>query len=404
MNAAFSRKGAKSNLKPQRRSSKDFLQTLRQTLETEIGSRMLEYNNKEEFPWDCVKILAPLGVWGMIMPPKYGGLGLTHATYVQALEELGRIDSSLALTAESHNSLCANTILFAGTQTQKKKYLPVLSSGASLGAWALTEPGAGSDAKSIQTTAQEQEDGWALNGAKTFTTQGSVAGIYVIFAVTTPGEQAQGISAFVVEAGTPGLEVGKKEKKMGLHASDTAQLNITNLKIPKGNLLGEKNRGFQVAMKILEAGRVAISGVSLGMARSALEAAIECLRKKEKKDKPAKETPGLLASHKLIAQYSSRLHAVRHLTLHAAHLLDAGKRFALYGSMAKLLSGELAMNAATEMMDIVGWPATSAQHPIGRQFKDAKLYQIGEGTSEIQAKIIARHLLANPAGLTLPGC
>jgi len=380
---------------------------VRHILETEVLQKSKEYDLKEEFPWDCVKALAPAGVWGMLFPKEYGGLGLTHRTYVQVLEELGRIDPSLALTAESHNSLCGNTILMFGTEAQKKKYLTQMASGKSMGAWALTEPEAGSDAKSIKTTAVPQGDYWIINGSKTFTTQGSVAGVYVIFAVTTPGAADQGISAFVTEK-DPCIEIGKKEKKMGLRGSDTAQLHLINLKIPKENLLGTQNRGFQMAMKVLDAGRVAISGISLGMARGALEEAIKKVishqssvisRKMRVDDKNA---VGLTAARKIIAQYAARLHATRLLALYAADLLDKKKRFAFYGSMAKLLSGELAMQAPTELLDLLGEDAMRFDNHVAKLFRDAKLYQIGEGTSEIQGLIISRYLFSNPDLLLKP--
>ncbi len=377
-------------------SAKDerFLLKLRAALEAELP-RLDEYNRQEKFPWDCVKALAPLGVWGMIFPTEYGGLGLSHATYLRALEEFGRIDSSLALTAESHNSLCGNTIAIAGTEEQKRKYLPRMAKSEIMGAWALTESEAGSDAKAIKTQAQLEGEFWILNGSKTFTTQGSVAGVYVIFAVTSPDAEGQGISAFVAEPG-PGLEIGKVEKKMGLRASDTAQVHLVNFKIPKDNLLGGLNRGFPIAMKVLDAGRVAISGVSIGMARGAIEWTLKSLRK-QPKEIPGQAGPGVRASHKTLANFTARLHSVRMLAICAAELLDQKrKRFSFYGSMAKLLSGELAMQTAAEMMNLIGEESILMNHQVGKIFRDSKLYQIGEGTSEIQSLLISRQIFGNP--------
>ncbi|MBI4064408.1 MAG: acyl-CoA dehydrogenase family protein [Elusimicrobia bacterium] len=378
----------------------EFIPTLCAALERELA-RLNEYNDKEEFPWDSVKALAPLGAWGMLFPKKYGGLGLGHVEYTKALEEFGRIDSSLALTAESHNSLCGSTILRFGNEEQRKKYLPKMARGM-MGAWALTEPEAGSDAKSLKTKAELKNDSWVLNGSKTFTTQGSVAGVYVIFASTTPGAEGRGISAFVAEPG-PGLTIGKTEKKMGLRASDTAQLHLVDLKLPKENLLGDLNRGFPIAMQILEAGRVAISGVSIGMARGAIEWTLkETMRRggdeargRSLRKRWAGENPGLTATQKIIAQHTAKLHAVRMLTHYAAQLIDEGKPFSFYASLAKLLSGELAMQAATEMLDILGDEARFMDNHVTKLFRDAKLYQIGEGTSEIQAMLIYRHLSSN---------
>lgn len=371
----------------------DFLLKLRAALEKELP-RLSQYCAQEQFAWDSVKALAHLGVWGMVFPKEYGGLGLSHSAYVQALEEFGRVDSSLALTAESHNSLCGNSIVMAGNEEQKRRYLPRMAKGEIMGAWALTEPEAGSDAKSLKTRAELKDGAWILNGSKTFTTQGSVGGVYVIFAQTTANTQDQGISAFVAEPGQ-GLEIGKVEKKMGLRASDTAQIHLVNFKIPKANLLGTLGRGFPLAMKILEAGRVAISGVSLGMARSAIEEALRYLSGKPK-EIPGAQGPGVRASHKVLAQYTARLHAVRLLTLQAAELLDQNKPFAFYGSMAKLLSGELAMQASTEMMNLIGDKTVLMGDQTGKQFLDGKLYQIGEGTSEIQALLISRALFEKP--------
>ncbi|MBI4369848.1 MAG: acyl-CoA dehydrogenase family protein [Elusimicrobia bacterium] len=383
-----------------------FIESLRAQLNNQLP--MLSTHDIEEtFPWDCVKALAPWGVWGMIFPKKYGGLGLPHEIYVQALEEFGAACSSLALTAESHNSLCGNTILEFGTENQKLEYLPRMAQGEIMGAWALTEPNVGSDAKNIETTAVLKNGHWVLNGSKTFTTQGSVAGVYVIFAVTNPGAADQGISAFVAEPGK-GLEIGKKEKKMGLRASDTAQLHLIDFKIPEHNLLGTLNRGFQAAMKILDAGRVAISGVSLGMARSAVEHAIASINAGRTKipnlHQRHQESPGagLTVDRKMISHCSSRLHAIRLLTLFAARLLDQKKAYSLYGSMAKLLSGELAMQTTTDMLDLIGLDGTRFQNHVSKLFRDAKLYQIGEGTSEIQGLIISRYLLSNPGLLRKP--
>lgn len=386
---------------------REFILRLRSALEQHLP-KLNEYDRKENFPWDVVKALAPLGAWGMIFPKKYDGLGLSHGVYVEALEEFGRIDSALALTAESHNSLCGNTILTFGNEAQKTKYLPKMAQGM-MGAWALTEPEAGSDAKSIKTRAEFKNGRWVLNGSKTFTTQGSVAGVYVIFAVTQAGAGDQGISAFVAEP-APGLTVGKVEKKMGLRASDTAQLHLVDLKLPKESLLGAEGRGFQIAMKILDAGRVAISGVSLGMARGAIEWAIEEIKKQENKQKPRslrqrwlKPNAGLTGEQKILARYAARLHAVRFLTHYAANLIDQKKRFAFYASLAKLLSGELAMQAATDCLDLFGEAAARFDNHVAKIFRDGKLYQIGEGTSEIQAMIISRHLMSNPDLLLKPG-
>ncbi|MFC1522956.1 acyl-CoA dehydrogenase family protein [Elusimicrobiota bacterium] len=398
---------------------------LRKVLNEKIKHKVAGYDIKEEFSWEFVKELAPLGIWGIIFPKEYGGLGASHKTYLRVLEELGAIDPSLALTVESHNSLAGNTINMFGSDEQKKKYLVPMAKGEALGAWCLTEPESGSDAKSLKTKAEDKGDHWLLNGSKVFITQGSVAKYYVIFAVTKAGTAGSGISVFVAESGTPGLEIAKKEKKMGLRASNTTQLDFMDMKIPKENLIGPLNRGFSAAMKVLDAGRVAISGISLGIARASIEHAINRAKLDLNWDpqlQPSLLTPlprgerlgegdeensaisegslfpsvGLTATQKTIADYASQLHAVRSLATQAAELCESGdKSYSLQASMAKLLSGELAVSASTAMMDMFGEEAFLQSNAVGKLFRDSKLFTIGEGTSEVQRRIIGKQLLAD---------
>ncbi|MBI4669912.1 MAG: acyl-CoA dehydrogenase family protein [Elusimicrobia bacterium] len=385
--------------------TKNFIVKLKNALENQ-RPYLDQCSQKEVFPWEAVKALIPLGAWGMIYPKEYNGLGLSHYEYVQALEEFGRVDPSLALTAESHNSLCGHTILQFGSEELRAKYLPLLAKGT-MGAWALTEAEAGSDAKSIRTTAQLKDNHWILNGSKTFTTQGSVAGVYVIFAVTALPNGEKGISAFAAEPG-PGIEIGKKEIKMGLRASDTAQLYLNNLKLPQENLIGAPNQGFSIAMKILDAGRVAISGVALGVTRGALEWTINKIKNKKQETRSlrtrwaGKDNPGLKAEQKIIAHLTARLHAARLVALHAARLFDQKKRYAFYGCLAKLLSGELAMQATTQLLDLIGEEGGRIDCHAAKLFRDSKLYEIGEGTSEVQALVISRYLFSNPELLLKP--
>ncbi|MBI4423181.1 MAG: acyl-CoA dehydrogenase family protein [Elusimicrobia bacterium] len=368
---------------------------VREWCEGEVMPRSREFDAKEEFPWPLMDGLRRLGLLGIPFPKKYGGQEIDMVGLVVVLEELGRADASLALTVESHNGLCANHIFIAGNEAQRQKYLARLARGEVLGAWALTEPGAGSDAQAIKTTAVFDGKDWILNGSKTFTTQGSVAGIYVILARSVDQETGKpGMTAFVVEKGAPGLEVGKKEKKMGLHASDTAQLHLTNLRVPQDQVLGKVGGAFRDVMKVLDAGRVAISGISVGIARAALEEGIRWVKPRKRDFRIRPDTPGLSSAGKLLADLATEVDAARLLAHRAAVLVDRGEKFTKEASMAKLMSGDLAMKAPTLILDLFGFQGASLDCPVQRYFRDAKLYQIGEGSSQIQELIISRHLLA----------
>ncbi|MBI4056751.1 MAG: acyl-CoA dehydrogenase family protein [Elusimicrobia bacterium] len=359
----------------------------------ELAPRAQQNDLKETFAWEAVEGLKKHGLLGIPFPKEYGGQNLDMVSYCLILEEIGRVDSSVALTVESHNSLCSSHIFIAGNEEQKKKYIPRLAKGEVLGAWALTEPGAGSDASGIKTRAVQENGHWVINGSKTFTTQGSVAGVYVIFAHTSDAMNSQSISAFVAEKGTPGLQVGKVEKKMGLHASDTAQLHLTNMKLPKENLLGKPGRAFVDAMKILDAGRVGISGISIGMARGALEEGVKWVKERKKKFKIG-DSPGLTSAQKFLADLATEIDAARFLMLRAAVLCDQGKPYSKEASMSKLFSGELVMKATTQAIDLFGEYGATLDCAVQRYFRDSKLYQIGEGSSQIQELIISRHLLS----------
>lgn len=375
----------------------------REFCEREVLPRAAEFDKSEKFPWDWIPGLRKLGLLGVIFPKKYGGLGLDNVSYCLVLEELGRADASLALTVESHNSLCSNHIFLAGNEEQRKKYIPRLASGETLGAWALTEPGAGSDAASLKTTAVFDGKVWTLNGSKTFTTQGSVAGIYVIFARTEDPQRPGrfGLTAFACEKGAKGLDVGKKETKMGIRASDTAQLHLHDLKLGPEHVLGTPGRAFGDAMRVLDGGRVGISGVAIGIARGALEEGIKWVKERKEQFGFTPENSGLTAAGKVLADVATDIDAARLLAHRAGTLLDAGERYSLQASMAKLSSGDLAMRATTAVLDLFGDFAASLDCPVQRYFRDAKLYQIGEGSSQIQELIISRHLLADaPAAKT----
>ena len=371
---------------------------VREFCEREVMPRAQENDEKGVFPWDLVPGLRRLGLLGIIFPKKYGGQELDTISLCLILEELGRADAALALTVESHNGLCTNHIFMHGSEAQRQKYLPRLCSGEALGAWALTEPQAGSDAASLKTTAVFDGKAWTLNGSKTFTTQGSVAGVYVIFAQTCAkdnGSSRDGLTAFVFEKGHPGLQVGKIEHKMGIRSSDTAQLHLSNCRAEPDQVVGTPGRAFRDAMKILDAGRVAISGVSVGIARGAVEEGIKWVKPRKAQYGITPDSPGLTAAGRTLAQMAAEVDAARLLALRSAFLMDQGRPFSREASMAKLISGDLAMRAPTEVLDVIGPEGASLDHPVQRYFRDAKLYQIGEGSSQIQQLVISRLLLAD---------
>lgn len=368
---------------------------VREFCEAEVMPRAQENDLKEVFSWDLVPGLRRLGLLGIPFPKKYGGQELDAVSLCLILEELGRADAALALTVESHNGLCTNHIYQNGDEEQRQKYLPRLASGEVLGAWALTEPQAGSDAASIKTRAVFDGTHWVINGSKTFTTQGSVAGIYVIFAQTSEtAGGGRGITAFVMEKGTPGLNIGKIEHKMGIRSSDTAQLHLQNVRLAPDHVVGKPGRAFRDAMKILDGGRVAISGISVGIARAALEEGLKWVKPRQREYGIRPDSAGLTAAQRTLAQIAAEIDGARLLTLRAAFLMDSGRPYSREASMAKLISGDLAMRAPTEVLDVIGPYGASMDCPVQRYFRDAKLYQIGEGSSQIQQLIISRHLLA----------
>lgn len=356
----------------------------------EISPKAAEYDERAEFPWEIFRKLAELNLLGMIIPPEYGGAGMDYISYAVALEELARADGAVALSVEAHNSLAAYHIYLAGNEGQRRKYLVPLARGEVIGAWALTEPQAGSDAGSLRTTAVLEGDRWVLNGAKTFTTHGTVAGIYVVMAVTDPAKRGKGISAFIVEKGTPGFRHGKKENKLGMRASDTAQLFFEEAEIPRENLLGKLSQGFIDALKVLDGGRVGIAALSVGLARAALEESIKYAKARIQFGQPIARFQAIQWK---LADMATQIDAARLLVYKAAHLLNKGRRVTKEASIAKLFASKVAMWATTEAIQIHGGYGYIKDYQVERYFRDAKLTEIGEGTSEIQRLIIARHLL-----------
>ena len=357
--------------------------------EAELGNKIAPFDERHEFPHEIVKKLGPLGFLGVIIPEEYGGAGLDYVSYALIVEELCRGDASVGITMWAHNSLCSNHIATFGSPEQKRRYLPPLASGQGLGAWGLTEPGSGSDAAALVTRAELRGGEWVLNGSKAFITNASVASTAVVMA-RTDGGRSRGISAFVVERGAPGFTAGKPYRKLGLHASDTAELIFQDARLPAANLLGERGAGFVQAMTVLEGGRIAMAAMGVGVAQAAVDQAAAYMRQRTAFGKALADFNGLQG---MIADLATDVEVARLLTLRAAYLKDIGRPAMHAAAMAKLFASEAAMKAATKAVQIHGGAGYITEFPVERIFRDAKLTEIGEGTSEIQRMVIAREIL-----------
>jgi len=372
---------------------------LREFADQEIAPRAARYDEANEFPWDNVKKMRELGLFGMIFPEEYGGQGLDTLSYVLAVEEISRACASTGITLAAHVSLGTSPIMNFGTEAQKRKYLPALCSGEKLAAFGLTEPEAGSDAGGTKTRAVLEGDQYTVNGRKIYITNGSVCGTAVFTAVTTPGVGVKGISAFIIEKGTPGFSAGTREKKLGHRASDTVELLFENVKLPRENLLerdGKEGQGFKQFMKTLDGGRISIGAMSLGIAQAALDAALRYSRTRKQFGKPIAE---FQAIQLLLADMATETEAARLLVYQTARLKDRGLPFTRQSAMAKLLASTVAMKSADTAIQIHGGAGYMTDHPVERYFRDAKLMEIGEGTSQIQRLVIARELLREAEGL-----
>jgi len=362
----------------------------REFADAELGSAIAPYDERHEFPHSVVRKLGPLGFLGALVPEEYGGAGLDYVGYALSVEELSRGDASVGITMWAHNSLCTNHIAGFGSEAQKRTYLPRLASGEVLGAWGLTEPGSGSDAVALQTRADLRGGEWILNGSKAFITNASVGGIAVVIARTDPGKGSRGISAFVLEKGMPGFSAGKPYRKLGLHASDTAELIFEDARVPAANLLGERGMGFVHAMQVLEGGRIAMAAMAVGIAQAAIDHSVTYMKQRTAFGQTLAEFNGLQG---MIADLATEVEVARLLTLRAAYLKDQGRPAMHAAAMAKLFASETAMKAATKAVQIHGGAGYITEFPVERIFRDAKLTEIGEGTSEIQRLVIARSIL-----------
>jgi butyryl-CoA dehydrogenase len=364
--------------------------TIRDFAEAQIAPGAAARDEAARFPTELIPKMAELGLFGIMIPQQYGGAGLDTVSAAIIVEEIARVDAAVALIVASHNSLCAAHILDFGSEIQKQKYLPSLARGDKLGAWALTEPGSGSDAAALRTRATLEGEHWVLAGEKQFTTQGSTAGVYVIMASTDPSQGKKGISAFIVERGTAGLRVGKVENKLGVRASDTAAVQLEAVRVPKQNLLGELHGGISDVLKVLQGGRVGIGAMAVGIAQGALEESTKYARMRKQFGKPIAEFEAI---QWMLADMATEIEAAHLLVYRAALLKDRGMPFLKAASEAKLYAAETTMRAATKAIQIHGGYGYIKDYPVERYFRDAKICEIGEGTSEIQRMVIAKELL-----------
>ncbi|MGA1999336.1 MAG: acyl-CoA dehydrogenase [Terriglobales bacterium] len=364
--------------------------SVREFAEREIRPHVMEWDEASRFPLETVKEVGRLGLMGAIFPPEYGGAGMGYVEYVLAIEELSRVDGSIGIIVAAHTSLCTNHIFTAGSEEQKRKYVPKLATGEHIGAWGLTEPGSGSDAGSARMSAVRRGNCWVLNGTKTFITNGHYADVVVVLAVTDKAAHTHGLSAFIVEKDTRGFRPGKKENKLGLRASDTSELIFEDCCIPAENLLGKEGDGFVDAMRILDGGRISIAALGLGMAQGAFEAALKYSKERQQFGKAISEFQAIQWK---LADMATEIDAARLLTMRAADMKDKGMKTTQESSMAKLYTSEVAVRCANEGVQIHGGYGFIKDYPAEKFYRDVKLCTIGEGTSEIQRLVIARQLL-----------
>ena len=365
---------------------------VRDFAEKEIVPVAGEMDEKGEFPWELIRKMAPLGFLGLPIPEEYGGAGVDNVSFAIAMEEIARASGSIAITLDAHVSLACEAILQFGSEEQKRKYLAPLARGEKLGAFALTEPEAGSDAAAIKTRAVLSGDEWVLNGQKVFITNGSIADVVVVAAVTDPTKGHRGISNFIVEKGTPGFRPGRDEEKMGLKGSVTSQLFFEDCRVPKENLLGKEGEGFKQFLIVLDAGRIAIGAMAVGLAQAALDASIAYAKERVQFGQPIAK---FQAIQWMIADMATQLDAARLLVYRAAWLKDRGVRFTREAAMAKLFASEVAERACHAAIQIHGGYGYTKDYPLERYYRDARLCEIGEGTSEIQRLVIARRVLGS---------
>jgi alkylation response protein AidB-like acyl-CoA dehydrogenase len=364
--------------------------TVREFAEAEIAPHAREWDEKQEFPREVFTRLGGMGLMGVVWPPEYGGSGMSTLDYAIVMEELARADAGVALSVAAHNSLCSGHIFLAGSEEQKEVHLTPLAKGEKVGCWGLTENSAGSDAGGTKTTAVRDGEHWALNGSKTFITNGRIADTAVVMAVTDRSKGNKGISAFIVERGTKGFRSGKKEDKLGVRSSDTSELIFEDCRVPAANLLGQEGYGYVDTLKILDRGRIGIAAFSIGIAQASLEASIAYAQGRRQFGHPIADFQAVQFK---IADMATQLSAARLLAWRAASLRDGGREHKAESSMAKLFASEVAVQIALDAVQIHGGYGYIKEYPVERYLRDSKLGTIGEGTSEVQRLVIARELL-----------
>ncbi len=363
---------------------------VREFARAEIAPHVMEWDEAQEFPRDVIRRLGELGMLGVIIPVEYGGAGLSYIDYVNVVDELSQVDGSVGISVAAHNSLCTNHLFLFGTEEQKKRWVVPLAQGRLIGAWGLTEAGAGSDAKGTRTTAVLDGNEWVLNGSKNFITHGSVGDVAVLMAVTDRSAGTRGISAFVVDLHQPGIRAGKKENKLGLRASDTATLVMEDCRVPRESLIGVAGEGFIQAMKVLDGGRISIAALAVGMAQGAFDCALGYSQQREQFGRPISEFQSI---QNYLADMATEIEAARLLTYRAGWLKDRGRTTTKESSMAKLYSSEVSVRVANLAVQILGGYGFTKDFAAEKFYRDVKLCTIGEGTSEIQRMVIARQLL-----------
>ncbi|MGN6164743.1 MAG: acyl-CoA dehydrogenase family protein [Flavisolibacter sp.] len=365
-------------------------QTARDFAQQNIKPHVMEWDESQQFPVHILKQLGELGMMGVLVPERFGGAGLSYFEYKTIIEEIAKVDGSIGLSVAAHNSLCTGHILLFANEEQKQKYLPKLATAEWIGAWGLTEPNTGSDAGNMKCTAVREGDNWIINGTKSWITHGKSGDVAVVICRTGEPRTKNNATAFVVERGTPGFSGGKKENKLGMRASETAEMIFENCTIPDANRLGEVGEGFKQAMKVLDGGRISIASLSLGIAKGAYEAALQYAQERHQFDKPIASFQGI--SFKL-ADMATEIQASELLTLEACDLKERGGDVTKVAAMAKYYASEVAVKTANDAVQIFGGYGYTKDFPVEKFYRDAKLCTIGEGTSEIQKIVISREAL-----------
>ncbi len=365
-------------------------QMVRDFAAKEIAPFMREWDDTQHFPIEVFHKMGQLGLMGVLVPQQYGGSGFGYMEYVTAIMELAAVDGSIGLSMAAHNSLCTNHILMFGNEDQKQHFLPKLASGEWLGAWGLTEPNTGSDAGNMRTVAIQDGDYWVINGAKNFITHGKSGNVAVVIVRTGEVGDSHGMTAFIVERGTPGFKAGRKEDKLGMRSSETTEMIFEDCRIHKDQILGKVGEGFIQSMKILEGGRISIAALSLGIAMGAYNASVQYSKERHQFNKPIASFQGI--SFKL-ADMATELEAATLLTFRAAEMKNQGKKINKESAMAKYYASEVAVKIANEAVQIFGGYGYTKDYPVEKHYRDAKLCTIGEGTSEIQKLVISREIL-----------